>query len=97
MALKETVHTDLKAAMKARDAVRVATLRMLLSELEKAALDKRIIQLIELGEWTEDDAQARVDYVLKSAEHGDADIQLDPVRAPDAPAAGANGEGSPSE
>ena len=64
---------------------------------EKAALDKRIIQLIELGEWTEDDAQARVDYVLKSAEHGDADIQLDPVRAPDAPATEADGGASPSE
>ena len=62
---------------------------------EKAALDKRIIQLIELGEWTEDEeTKLRARFLL---EHGDADIQLDPVRAPDAPAAGADGEGSPSE
>ena len=51
---------------------------------EKAALDKRIIQLAELGEWTEDDALARIDYVLKSAEHGDLSVQLKPVVDPSA-------------
>lgn len=56
---------------------------------QKAALDKRVVQLVELGEWTESDAIARLEYVLKSAEHGDLAIQLDPVAAPDgAPAIG---------
>jgi len=56
---------------------------------QKAALDKRVVQLVELGEWTEADALARLDYVLKSAEHGDLAVQLDPVTAPEgAPAIG---------
>ncbi len=54
---------------------------------DKAALDKRIVQLVELGQWSESDALARLDYVLKSAEHGDTGIQLDPVRAPEDAAA----------
>ena len=56
---------------------------------EKAALDKRVVQLAELGQWSESDALARLDYVLKSAEHGDLDVQLDPIQAPEgAPAIG---------
>lgn len=50
---------------------------------ERASLDKRIIQLMELDQWTEEDAFARVDYVLKNAEHGDDAVQLNPVKAPE--------------
>lgn len=49
---------------------------------QRASLDKRIIQLVELGEWTESDALGRIDYVLNAAEHGEAEVQLPPVTAP---------------
>lgn len=49
----------------------------------RAALDKHVVQLIELGEWSEDDALGRIQYVLGSAESGDLDVQLDPVQEGD--------------
>lgn len=51
----------------------------------RAALDPRIIQLVELGEWTEGEAIGRVRAVLIRAEGGDLDVQLPPVEAPTAP------------
>lgn len=49
----------------------------------RAALDKHIIQLIELGQWSEEDALGRVAYVLNSAENGDLDVELQPVTPDD--------------
>lgn len=46
---------------------------------KRAALDKHVVQLIEMGQWSEEDALGRVQYVLRSAEAGQLDIQLDPV------------------
>lgn len=50
---------------------------------KRAALDKHIVQLIEMGQWTEEDALGRVQYVLGSAENGDLGVQLDPVKEGD--------------
>lgn len=47
----------------------------------RAALDKRVVQLVELGQWSEEGALGRVEYVLKAAEAGDTDVQLPPVQA----------------
>lgn len=46
---------------------------------KRAALDKHVVQLIEMGQWSEADALGRVQCVLGSAENGDLDVQLDPV------------------
>lgn len=51
----------------------------------RAALDPRIVQLIELGEWTEGDALGRVRATLLRAENGDLDVQLPPIEAPSRP------------
>lgn len=48
----------------------------------RAALDPRIIQLLELGQWTEGEAIGRARAVLIRAESGEADVQLPPVQAP---------------
>ena len=50
---------------------------------KRAALDKNIVQLIELNQWSEDEALGRVQYVLRSAEAGYVDVQLEPVQAED--------------
>lgn len=47
---------------------------------KRAALDKHVVQLIEMDQWSEEDALGRVQYVLGSAENGDLDVQLDPVK-----------------
>ena len=41
---------------------------------KRAALDKHVVQLIEMGQWSEEDALGRVQYVLRSAEAGQPDI-----------------------
>lgn len=48
----------------------------------RAALDPRIIQLVELDQWSEDDALWRINEVLSRAEAGDRAVQLGPVVAP---------------
>ncbi len=48
---------------------------------DRASLDKRVVQLIELGQWSEDGALGRIAYVLTAAENGDVDVQLPPVEA----------------
>jgi ribosome-binding protein aMBF1 (putative translation factor) len=45
---------------------------------ERAALDPRVIQLIELGQWTEPESLGRCDAVLGMAERGEADPHLKP-------------------
>lgn len=46
---------------------------------ERAALDKNVVQLIELGQWSEEGALGRVAYVLHAAESGELSVQLPPV------------------
>jgi transcriptional regulator with XRE-family HTH domain len=54
------------------------------SELaRRAAIDGRLVQLIELGQWTEGEAIGRVKAVLIRAEGGEADVQLEPIQVPD--------------
>ena len=48
----------------------------------RAALDPRIVQLIELGLWSEGEALGRVRAVLLRAESGDLAVQLPPVEIP---------------
>ncbi len=48
----------------------------------RAALDPRIIQLVELDQWSEDDALWRINEVLSRAEAGEGEVQLTPVVAP---------------
>ena len=45
----------------------------------RAALDPRIIQLLEMGLWSEGEAIGRVRAVLLRAEGGDLEVQLPPV------------------
>jgi transcriptional regulator with XRE-family HTH domain len=47
----------------------------------RAALDKQVVQLIELDQWTESGALGRIQYVLAEAEHGNRDVQLPPIQA----------------
>ena len=49
---------------------------------ERTALDKRIIQLVELGQWTESEAVGRIEYVLSAGESGDLEVRLPPLEAP---------------
>ena len=52
----------------------------------RAAIDPRLVQLIELGQWSEGDAIGRVKAVLLRAEAGDTAVQLEPLEIPeDAP------------
>lgn len=48
---------------------------------QRAAIDRRVVQLVELGQWSEEGALGRVEFVLKAAEAGDLDVQLPPVQA----------------
>ena len=57
---------------------------------ERTALDKRIIQLVELGQWTESEAVGRIEYVLSAGEAGDLELRLPPLEEPTAP----DGDGS---
>jgi len=50
---------------------------------QRAAVDRSAMQLIELGQWTEEDALARVNEVLTRAEAGETDVQLDPPARPE--------------
>lgn len=49
---------------------------------ERTALDKRIIQLVELGQWKESEAVGRVEYVLSAGEAGDLELRLPPLDEP---------------
>ena len=50
---------------------------------QRAQVDRAAMQLIELGQWSESDALARVDEVLRRAEAGELDVQLPPPEKPD--------------
>ena len=49
---------------------------------DRTALDKRVIQLVELGQWTEDEAIGRIEYILCAGEAGDLDRRLPPLEPP---------------
>ncbi|MCB9697804.1 MAG: helix-turn-helix transcriptional regulator [Alphaproteobacteria bacterium] len=46
----------------------------------RAGVDRSALQLIERGEWSEEDALRRVDEVLDRTEAGEADVVLPPPR-----------------
>lgn len=50
---------------------------------QRAQVDRSALQLIELGQWSDDDAIARVAEVLVRAEGGELDVQLPPPEQPD--------------
>lgn len=50
---------------------------------QRAQVDRSAMQLMELGEWSESDALARVEEVLQRAEAGEVDVQLAPPGKPD--------------
>ena len=59
---------------------------------QRAGIDPRVVQLLELDEWTEGDAIGRVRAVLMRAEAGELDVILPPAELPaDAPVLGAGG------
>lgn len=49
---------------------------------QRAQVDRAALQLIELGQWSEDDALRRVAEVLVRAEAGELDVQLPPPEKP---------------
>lgn len=49
----------------------------------RTALEKQIVQLCELDQWTESGALGRIEYVLSAAEAGDLSIQLPPLSTGD--------------
>ncbi len=58
MGLKERIMADMKEAMKAKDTVRLSTLRLLLSEIKNKEIDKR-------GELTDDEILAVIQKAVK--------------------------------
>lgn len=44
----------------------------------RAGVDRAALQLVELGQWTEEDALRRVEEVLARTEAGEADVVLAP-------------------
>lgn len=48
---------------------------------ERAGIDSRLAQLLELDQWSEAEALSRVEEVLTRAEAGELDVRLEQVRA----------------
>jgi len=48
----------------------------------RAQVDRAAMQLMEMDQWTEEDALARVEEVLTRAEAGETDVQLAPPPRP---------------
>ena len=48
---------------------------------DRAGLDPRVVQLVELGQWSEGEAIDRVEAVLSRAEGGERDVHLRQVKA----------------
>jgi transcriptional regulator with XRE-family HTH domain len=55
---------------------------------DRAAIDPRVVQLVELDQWDDVDARNRMDAVLGLAESGLADPRLYPVQLPSNPMQG---------
>jgi transcriptional regulator with XRE-family HTH domain len=45
----------------------------------RAGLDRSVMQLIELGQWTEEEALQPVEEVLRRTEAGELDVVLPPL------------------
>lgn len=43
---------------------------------DRAGIDPRVVQLLELGQWSEEESVGRVDEVLTRAEAGEHDVHL---------------------
>lgn len=50
---------------------------------DRAGLDRRVVQLVEVGQWEEFEALGRLDTVLGMAEQGHEDPRLAPPERPD--------------
>lgn len=61
----------------------------------RAGIDPRVVQLLELDQWSEGDARGRVRAVLGRAETGEADVQLPPAQLPEGSTAISAGLGGP--
>ena len=48
----------------------------------RAGVDRSALQLIELGQWSEEDALTRVAHVLSQAAEGNLDVVLEPPEPP---------------
>lgn len=48
---------------------------------DRAGIDPRLVQLVELDQWTEEGALARLAEVLRRAEGGEVDVRLRRVQA----------------
>lgn len=48
---------------------------------DRAGIDPRLVQLVELDQWTEEGALARLAEVLRRAEAGERDVRLRGVQA----------------
>jgi transcriptional regulator with XRE-family HTH domain len=51
---------------------------------DRAGLDPRVVQLVELDQWSEFEALGRLDTVLRMAESGEEDPRLKPPAKPSA-------------
>ena len=49
----------------------------------RAGLDPRVVQLVELGQWTEFEALGRLEALLSRAEAGEEDPRLEPPKRED--------------
>ena len=49
----------------------------------RAGIDPRVVQLVELDEWTDGDAVGRIRAVLMRAESGERDVMLPPTELPE--------------
>lgn len=49
---------------------------------DRAGLDPRVVQLVELDQWSEFEALGRLDTVLRMAESGEEDPRLKPPELP---------------
>jgi transcriptional regulator with XRE-family HTH domain len=50
---------------------------------DRAGIDPRVIQLLELDQWHEGEASGRVQAVLMRAESGETDVRLPPIEVPE--------------
>ena len=50
---------------------------------DRAGIDPRVVQLLELDQWHEGEASGRVRAVLMRAESGELDVRLPPLEIPD--------------
>ncbi len=64
---------------------------------QRAAIDPRVVQLLELDQWHEGEASGRVQAVLMRAESGEADVQLPPIEVPESAKIHALGGGPVAE